>query len=139
MRAMEEICDQQRNFARLREETSVAAPPTIPYMGTTLSDLLFTDEGNASVGGKPRVVNWFKVRAIGSLVKEIVTRQTASYGIARDAEAQRALEAAEGITNDEALYALSLSVEAKSDGSEKEARRTEKARKEVERTLRKRR
>ncbi|KAL7712604.1 Ras guanine nucleotide exchange factor [Entamoeba marina] len=72
-----DLCDQNKNFIKLREAIKIAVPPCLPFIGSTLTDLVFTTDGNKS--GDNVMINWFKVRSIGNLIKEILIKQSTPY------------------------------------------------------------
>ncbi|KAL7718063.1 Ras guanine nucleotide exchange factor [Entamoeba marina] len=57
-----DLCDQNKNFSKLREAMKIAIPPCLPFIGSTMTDLVFTDDGNKN--GEDTMINWFKVRKL---------------------------------------------------------------------------
>ena len=116
--SLNELCDQQKNFARLREVMKIAVAPCIPYLGSTMGDLVFTEDGNKT--GKNELVNFFKVRQIGNLIKEIMIKQAVDYPFARYNEFFAYYDGAAKIEDEDALYDLSVQLEAKRGPMNKE-------------------
>ena len=116
--AMTELCDQQKNFARLREVMKIAVAPCIPYLGSTMSDLVFTEDGNKT--GKNDLVNFFKVRQIGNLIKEIIVKQAVDYPFGKYEEFLTYYKNAPKMESEEELYELSMNLEKKRGPADKE-------------------
>lgn len=109
---LNELCDNARNFAKLREVMKIAIAPCIPYIGSTMGDLVFTEDGNKT-GGKNDLVNWFKIRQIGNLIKEIMIKQAVGYPFERYEALLVYYENAPKLDNEDQLYELSLNLEKK--------------------------
>ena len=55
------LMDNTDNYAVYRKVMRQAEPPAIPYLGITLTDLVFLDEGNAQYVGEHKLLNMCKV------------------------------------------------------------------------------
>ena len=53
--------DNTDNYAVYRKVMREAEPPAIPYLGLTLTDLVFLDEGNTQYVGEHKLLNMCKV------------------------------------------------------------------------------
>lgn len=111
------LCDQEKNFYRLREVMKMAVPPCLPYIGSTLSDLVFTADGNKEA--ENQMINWFKVRSIGNLIKEILVKQTIPYPFKRYNVLMTYYEAVLINENQDSLYDQSLGLEMKKGEKDK--------------------
>lgn len=49
---MKELMSMTHNFRNYRDKLRNIAPPAIPYIGVTLQDLTFIDDGNPSFLGE---------------------------------------------------------------------------------------
>jgi len=102
------LCDQEKNFSKLREVMKIAVAPCLPFVGSTLSDLVFTDDGNKQ--GEKTLINWFKIRGIGNLIKEIMIKQAVGYSFKPNEAFLQYYESAPVLDNEDELYDLSLNL-----------------------------
>ncbi|EAL45904.1 Ras guanine nucleotide exchange factor, putative [Entamoeba histolytica HM-1:IMSS-B] len=74
---LDSLISPDNNFCKMRELVKLASPPSIPFIGSILTDLVYTDDGNKSSEGK--MINFYKVRSIGIILMDLQTRQKATY------------------------------------------------------------
>ncbi|EKE37567.1 hypothetical protein ENUP19_0248G0097 [Entamoeba nuttalli] len=108
---LSELCDQEKNFSKLREVMKIAVPPCLPFIGSTMGDLVFTDDGNKQ--GDKTLINWFKIRGIGNLIKELMVKQAVPYPIQHYDALMKYYESAPILENEDELYDLSVNLEEK--------------------------
>ncbi|ELP88301.1 guanine nucleotide exchange factor, putative, partial [Entamoeba invadens IP1] len=112
-KGLESLCDQEKNFSKLREAMKVATPPSIPFLGSTMGDLVFTDDGNKKGDEAKSLINWFKVRGIGNLIKEIMVKQSSFYNFKKLDEFVKYYDKPPILDDQDQLFELSLSYEQK--------------------------
>eukprot|EP00007_Cunea_sp_BSH-02190019_P009143 CAMPEP_0174245230 /NCGR_PEP_ID=MMETSP0417-20130205/38007_1 /TAXON_ID=242541 /ORGANISM="Mayorella sp, Strain BSH-02190019" /LENGTH=981 /DNA_ID=CAMNT_0015324989 /DNA_START=75 /DNA_END=3020 /DNA_ORIENTATION=- len=101
----------QVNYKRFRAELHSANPPCVPYIGTYLTDLTFTEEGNPDfIEG--RLVNLKKLRQVAQIIREVQQYQQDTYCFQPIPEIQDYIRDYEVATDSE-LYDLSLRLETK--------------------------
>ncbi|ELP88285.1 ras GTP exchange factor, putative [Entamoeba invadens IP1] len=110
---LSELCDQAKNFSKLREVMKIAVSPCIPFLGSTMGDLVFADDGNKRVGEDKLLINWFKVRQIGNLIKEIMVKQAVAYPFRKYDSLVEYYSGAPVLEDEEQMYDLSVSLEEK--------------------------
>jgi len=108
------ICSEDNNFAKLRTIMKVSIPPTIPYLGSTLTDLIYTNDGNRT--SNENRYNFYKLRGIGNLIKEIQVKQRANFSFGVSEQLKNIIHSPTIISNEDQLYKMSQRHEAKVDG-----------------------
>jgi hypothetical protein len=74
---MSNFITNKGNFKLLRSEISHCIPPLIPYLGTFLSDLTFTEDGNPDlIDGK---IHFEKRIKIATLIRSLTTYQETQF------------------------------------------------------------
>ncbi|BFU18308.1 Ras guanine nucleotide exchange factor, putative [Entamoeba histolytica HM-1:IMSS-B] len=109
--SLNKLCDQEKNFSKLREMMKIAVPPCLPFLGSTMSDLVFTTDGNKQ--GDKLLINWFKIRSIGNLVKEIMVKQAIGYPVKRYNEIMNFYNSYKIEEDQDKLYDISITLETK--------------------------
>ncbi|ELP85790.1 guanine nucleotide exchange factor, putative [Entamoeba invadens IP1] len=106
-----DLVDYDSNFKKLREMTNVCKPPCVPFLGSTLGDLVFTKENEKSENGQLKLVNFFRVRMYGLMLKEIVMKQNSppSFYVARDLE--NVIQRMRVNENEDTLFDISKTLE----------------------------
>ncbi|EKE38905.1 hypothetical protein ENUP19_0095G0017 [Entamoeba nuttalli] len=105
------ICSEDNNFTELRKIMNIAIPPTIPFIGSTLTDLIYTSDGNkASTNNK---FNFYKLRGIGNLIKEIQMKQKTSFSFNIAPNVRDFINSIQVISNEDQLFNLSQKHEPK--------------------------
>ena len=125
-KALEEVVSQEGNFAKLRTLTKLCCPPSIPFLGSTLTDLVFTSEGNNDMDEEKIKFNFFKIRSIGNLIKEIKIKQSTQYPFNANEDLLKIITNLmnTAITDEDKLYEKSTSLESRdSIGSDKEIKK----------------
>ncbi|ELP88338.1 guanine nucleotide exchange factor, putative [Entamoeba invadens IP1] len=110
---LSKLCSEDNNFNELRMAMKVATPPTIPFIGSTLTDLIYTADGNKTNNGEESVINFYKLRGIGNLIKEIMLKQKTPYVIAEDRRAQEGMMSVAVVEDEETLFEISTNNEPK--------------------------
>ena len=97
-----------REIRRLQTEKS----PYVPYLGLTLQDLTFIEQGNKDfVSGKPDIVNWFKLHLIGTNVDKFLRCQNRYYDFAPNEKIIRIICSLKSVMNETESYERSLKIE----------------------------
>lgn len=96
------------NFRAIRHAILYVKPPCIPYIGVTLTDLTFIEDGNPNILNDK--INFIKRRKLAMLIRDIQTYQQTPYSLQSVPELQERLKAISNI-DDEKLYKLSLDFE----------------------------
>lgn len=107
---LEEIMSSAGSFKEYRAALKAAQPPIVPFIGLTLSDLTFAEEGNPDFieqKGK-KFVNFGKQRIIHKIISDLLLFQDLGYKFDLEESVQAFLLEQFQFINDEALYSLSL-------------------------------
>ncbi|KAL7713628.1 Ras GTP exchange factor [Entamoeba marina] len=126
---MDRLVASDGNFQLLRNTMKLASAPSIPFLGSTLTDLLFVNENKDCKDG---LINFFKVRNIGNLIKEIRIKQTTRYNFPVDYALRQMIEEMPK-ENGDTLFEISLTREKKfrpSINLKEDKKRLEKVKKE---------
>jgi len=103
--ALQAITVPEKNFTVLRERMASAAPPKIPYIGTSLADLTFIEDGNPDrLDG---LINFTKRHLLFVVINNIQTYQKHRYSLTVVAPLRNYLMTQSMLTLDQS-YALSL-------------------------------
>ena len=108
------LCSEENNFAELRKVMKIATPPSIPFIGSTLTDLIYTNDGNKTGDDKEKI-NFYKLRGIGNLVKEIQMKQNTFYEMEVAPNVREYIENMKIITNEDEMFDISQKNEPKVD------------------------
>jgi son of sevenless-like protein len=121
--ALRKLMDPTKNFANYREvlASTNAFVPCIPFLGVTLTDLTFLEEGNASTT-KTGTISFAKHVRTGEVIQELLRRQGVAYHLTPVEEVGHALNVwiSDGARLGEGeLWNLSLALEPKEREDEK--------------------
>eukprot|EP00300_Choanocystis_sp_HF-7_P018491 c20054_g1_i4.p1 GENE.c20054_g1_i4~~c20054_g1_i4.p1 ORF type:complete len:435 (+),score=136.95 c20054_g1_i4:37-1341(+) len=79
---MNKLIDGNKNFAELRSHLAKLEPPTIPYLGMFLTDLVFIEQGNHNmIKDHENVINFEKRRKMAFVIRQIKQLQQEPYPI----------------------------------------------------------
>jgi len=103
-----------------RAELKVTSPPLLPYLGVSLTDLTFTEEGNPDFvdGGK---INVRKREMTFLRIRELVQPQTSPYSFPIVEPLYTFLTEVPYIASDQELYELSQYIEPREDKNKKKS------------------
>jgi len=110
--SLAELMNSEGNFATYREALKKSKPPAVPYLGLTLTDLVFITEGNPDTLQDGRFINWWKLKVTASVIKEMQQYQETPYILEKVDSIQDFLLNRASIGEEE-LYQLSLQREAR--------------------------
>ena len=125
------LLSYEYNFKRLREITASCEPPCIPFVGSTLTDLVFTKENEkADTKKSNQMINFFRVRTYGSMIREIVMQQQTIFPFNYSKKLMELIISLPCEQNENRLYELSNIIEEKrvGDVSKDERKRMNKER-----------
>jgi len=74
---LEELMNPEGSFSNYRKRLHDASPPAIPYLGVYLSDLTFTEDGNADK--IEQLINFGKRRLVYRIIEEVKQYQVTAY------------------------------------------------------------
>jgi son of sevenless len=72
-----ELINPKGSYKNLRNEIKLHSPPTIPYIGMFLTDLLFIEDGNPDIKGE--LINWSKRKLQAEIIRSIQMYQQMGY------------------------------------------------------------
>eukprot|EP01114_Cavostelium_apophysatum_P007694 TRINITY_DN1984_c0_g2_i1.p1 TRINITY_DN1984_c0_g2~~TRINITY_DN1984_c0_g2_i1.p1 ORF type:complete len:861 (-),score=245.93 TRINITY_DN1984_c0_g2_i1:206-2788(-) len=103
------LMDPEGNFANYRDALKKARPPIVPYLGLTLTDLVFISEGNPDIlPDTPDLINWWKLNLIASIIKEMQHYQETPYNLEKVDSIQTYLLSRSQVFTEEELYQMSI-------------------------------
>lgn len=111
LKEFNDIVNYEGNFKKLREITAVCEPPCIPFVGSTLGDLVFTKENEKSEGDSRGLINFFRVRTYGSMLRELVLKQEATFPFSQSMTLISLIKALPAIDDDDKLFEMSQKLE----------------------------
>ena len=89
---LEILMNPEGNFITYRDTLRKSKPPMVPYLGFTLTDLVFINEviefwvlvirvykGNPDLIPQTSLINWWKLNLIATVIKEIQQYQETPY------------------------------------------------------------
>lgn len=79
---LKSLMSPEGSFKKYREHLKNINPPTIPYLGISLTDLTFIYEGSKDYSGPGGLVNFSKCRMVSETLKTISVYQDTSYNFA---------------------------------------------------------
>ncbi|KAL7715241.1 Ras guanine nucleotide exchange factor [Entamoeba marina] len=106
---LDEFVAATNNFSQLREATKLACPPSIPFIGSILTDLIYTSDGNKSAEGD--MINFYKVRGIGNILVDLQNKQKATFPYQIIPKLKGTWCDKDLVNNDESLYRMSCVLE----------------------------
>jgi len=102
---LEELMNPAGSFNNYRKRLHDASPPAIPYIGVYLSDLTFTEDGNADK--LEHLINFGKRRLVYRVIEEVRQYQVTPYNFPRS-EPLHTLLAELPVLSEGHLFDLSL-------------------------------
>jgi hypothetical protein len=73
-----ELINPKGSYKNLRNEIKLHSPPTIPYIGMFLTDLLFIEDGNPDIKND-NLINWSKRKLQAEIIRSIQMYQQMGY------------------------------------------------------------
>ena len=117
LKEFNDLLSYDHNFKRLREITAACKPPCIPFVGSTLTDLVFTKENEkADKDISTDLINFWRVRTYGSMIKEIVMQQQTTFPFHYSKKLMELIISLPCEQNENRLYELSNIIEEKRVG-----------------------
>ena len=107
------LCSEDNNFAELRKVMKDTQPPTLPFIGSTLTDIIYTSDGNKST--ENGMINFFKLRTIGNLIRDLKMKQKIQFNFPVAINVKDYINSMYIIDDEEQLFTLSQKNEAKVD------------------------
>ncbi|KAJ3309596.1 hypothetical protein HDV04_005916 [Boothiomyces sp. JEL0838] len=111
--SINQATDTNRNYAEYRQLLRRATLPAIPFLGLFLTDLTFTDDGNANTRNNGRLINFDKYAKTARIIKDLTNYQV-PYAITEVSEIQdflRQVMYEHGNRDPQELYEISLRLE----------------------------
>ena len=123
LEAMRTLIASTKNFGRYREALHSANPPCIPFLGVYLTDLVFIEDGIASVVKNSELINFTKRTKTAEVIRDIQAYQNAPYTLNPVPELQNwILENMRNAGEVHEMYNRSLEIEPREREEEKIAR-----------------
>jgi len=120
LKKLNSLMDSKKNFIKYRGLLrSVKDVACVPFFGVYLSDLTFTNAGNADfIHGSKDVINFSKRNKIVDIIEEILSYKKVHYKLKRMDEIQNMIETSiESVPHIEEQYRLSLQMEPRSSSN----------------------
>ena len=108
LKFLEAIMSHEGSYREYRTKLHNCDPPTIPYLGTYLTDLTFIEDGNPDMDGS--LINFDKRYKVAAVIGEIQQYQRIGYSFNYDWKIQSWLNNLPTVDEEEA-YRISLKVE----------------------------
>ena len=105
---LESVMSHEGSYREYRTILHNCDPPTIPYLGTYLTDLTFIEDGNPDMDG--HLINFDKRYKVAAVIGEIQQYQKIGYDFVPYSQVQYWLTKLESVDEEEA-YSISLKVE----------------------------
>jgi son of sevenless len=123
LEVLRNLISTTKNFAQYREALHIANPPCIPFMGVYLTDLVFIEDGIASIVKNSELINFAKRTKTAEVIREIQQYQNVPYALNPVHELQTWILGQMGSAGDVSeMYDRSLEVEPREREEEKIAR-----------------
>lgn len=68
-----------KNYKLLRDAVKQSVPPSLPYLGIFLSDLVFIEDGNSDTSGKNKLINFEKRLMLSRVITDLRLYQQKQY------------------------------------------------------------
>jgi len=107
---IEKVLNPTQNFRELRELTTNTPPPKIPYIGISLADLTFVEDGNPDLIKEDRLINFAKRQLLGKVIMDFLNNQNVAYSFQEVQYVQLFLVSAQVLDPKEA-YRISRQIE----------------------------
>lgn len=114
LQSFRSILSRENNYKVLREAISRGSPPTLPYLGMYLTDLIFIEEGQADLT-PDGLINFSKRRQVAAIIAAIQQLQLHDYVFTPVPEFREYLEEFPSY-DDDYLYQLSLYISPRGGG-----------------------
>ena len=103
-----------KSYSMLRNHIHICKPPCIPYLGVSLTDLTFIEDGNQDhvvVNDDVKLINFSKRKKIVAVIQEIQRNQQTPYNLLPVTQILRLSHKFPNIMDEKQLYRLSLARE----------------------------
>ncbi|SMN20443.1 similar to Saccharomyces cerevisiae YLR310C CDC25 Membrane bound guanine nucleotide exchange factor (GEF or GDP-release factor) [Maudiozyma saulgeensis] len=120
LKKLNSLMDSKKNFIKYRGLLrSVKDVACVPFFGVYLSDLTFTNVGNADfIHGSKDIINFSKRNKIVDIIEEILSYKKVHYKLKRMDDIQTMIETSiESVPHIEEQYRLSLQMEPRSSSN----------------------
>ena len=125
LKILQNIVDPTSSFKTLRETLRQGGPTQLPYIGTTLTDLTFIEDGNADTfthpTSKKEVINMEKRDLLATCIRSVRAFQTSDYKITLRDPPHTFLHELPCL-DEQLLYALSLEREPRTNDTFRKGR-----------------
>lgn len=123
LESMRQLISSEKNFVKYRETLHAATPPCIPFLGVYLTDLIFIEDGIASLVKDSELINFAKRTKTAEVIRDIQQYQNVPYSLNPVPEMQEWIsENMKNARNVQELYNESLKIEPREREEEKIAR-----------------
>ena len=123
LETMRELISTTKNFANYRETLHAATPPCIPFLGVYLTDLIFIEDGIASLVKNTELINFAKRTKTAAVIRDIQQYQNVPYSLNPVSELQDWIsENMRNAGDVQEMYHESLKIEPREREDEKIAR-----------------
>jgi len=107
--SLEFLLNSEGSFVAYREALRKSRPPIVPYLGITLTDLVFISEGNPDyLVDSPNLINWGKANLLASVIKEMLFFQETPYNLEKVDSIHSYLLNRNLTINEEEMYQISI-------------------------------
>lgn len=79
--SMRQLISSTKNFVQYRETLHAATPPCIPFLGVYLTDLIFIEDGIASLVKNTELINFAKRTKTAEVIRDIQQYQNVPYSL----------------------------------------------------------
>eukprot|EP00300_Choanocystis_sp_HF-7_P017870 c19860_g1_i3.p1 GENE.c19860_g1_i3~~c19860_g1_i3.p1 ORF type:complete len:444 (+),score=147.18 c19860_g1_i3:123-1454(+) len=112
LEGVNKLLDGGKNFADLRKHLATLEPPTIPYLGMFLTDLVFIEQGNSNfIKDHNNIINFEKRRRMAFVIRQVKQLQQDRYALEENKALQELLLDLPVEKTQAETYALSLQLE----------------------------
>ncbi|EXJ78747.1 hypothetical protein A1O1_09149 [Capronia coronata CBS 617.96] len=123
LESMRQLISSTKNFVQYRETLHAATPPCIPFLGVYLTDLIFIEDGIASLVKNTELINFSKRTKTAEVIRDIQQYQNVPYSLNPVPELQEWIsDNMKSARNVQELYNESLKIEPREREEEKIAR-----------------
>ncbi|EXJ84190.1 hypothetical protein A1O3_04857 [Capronia epimyces CBS 606.96] len=112
LESMRQLISSSKNFVQYRATLHAATPPCIPFLGVYLTDLIFIEDGIASLVKNTEFINFAKRTKTAEVIRDIQQYQNVPYSLNSVAELQDWIsDNMKSARNVQDLYNESLKIE----------------------------
>ena len=123
LESMRALISSSKNFVQYRETLHAATPPCIPFLGVYLTDLIFIEDGIASLVKNTELINFAKRTKTADVIRDIQQYQNVPYALHPVPELQEWISDNMRNAGDvQEMYNQSLKIEPREREEEKIAR-----------------